>query len=75
MERLGVKKEKVEVISAPIPGHPITLSEARYVVAKLAKDGVQSAILLSSGFHTRRSVGVYRQEGAKLRERIVVAGQ
>ena len=66
MERLGVKKEKVEVISAPIPGHPITLSEARFVVAKLSRDGVRSAILLSNGFHTRRSVGVYRQEGAKV---------
>jgi hypothetical protein len=29
--RLGLKKEKIEIIPAPIPGHPITLSEARFI--------------------------------------------
>jgi hypothetical protein len=71
VKRLGFQREKVEVISAPITGHPITLSEARYVVAKLSRDRVRTAILLSSGFHTRRSVGVYRQEGVPLGLHIV----
>lgn len=66
LEHLGLQKEKVQVISAPIDGHPITLKEARFVVAKLSQDGVRSAILLSEGFHTRRSFGVYRQEGDRV---------
>jgi len=71
LEHLGLEKEKVQVISAPIEGHPITLSEARYVVAKLSQNGVRSAILLSNGFHTRRSVGVYRQEGTHVGLKVV----
>jgi hypothetical protein len=66
LEHLGLEKEKVQVISAPIDGHPITLTEARFVVAKLSQNGVRSAILLSKGFHTRRSFGVYSQEGARV---------
>jgi hypothetical protein len=69
--RLGLKKEKVEIISAPIPGHPITLSEARFVVTKLSREGVRSAILVCEGFHTRRSFAVYKQEGDKLGLHIV----
>jgi hypothetical protein len=68
---LGLKKEKVEIISAPIPGHPITLSEARFVVTKLSREGVRSAILVCEGFHTRRSFAVYKQEGDKLGLHIV----
>jgi hypothetical protein len=66
LERLGLEKEKVQVISAPIDGHPVTLKEARFVVAKLSQDGVRSAILLSEGFHTRRSFGVYSHEGGRV---------
>ena len=62
LEHLGLEKEKVQVISAPIDGHPITLTEARFVVAKLSQNGTRSAILLSEGFHTRRSFWVYRGE-------------
>jgi hypothetical protein len=69
--RLGLKKEQVEIISAPIPGHPITLSEARFVVAKLSQNKVRSAILVGEGFHTRRSFAVYKQEGDKLGLHIV----
>lgn len=71
MERLGLKKDQVEVISVPIPGHPITLSEARFVVAKLSQDKVRSAILVSEGFHARRTFGVYNQEGPRLGLRVV----
>jgi hypothetical protein len=66
LEHLGLEKEEVQVISAPIDGHPITLFEARFVVAKLSENGVRSAILLSKGFHTRRSFGVYSQEGTRV---------
>lgn len=69
--RLGLKKEKVEIISAPIPGHPVTLSEALFVVDKLSKEGLRSAILVAEGFHTRRSFGLYKQEGGKLGIRVV----
>ena len=69
--RLGLKKEKVEIISVPIPGHPITLSEARFVVDRLSKEGVRSAILVSEGFHARRSFSVYNQEGQRLGLRVV----
>jgi hypothetical protein len=69
--RLGLKKEKIEIIPAPIPGHPITLSEARFVVAKLSRNKVRSAILVGEGFHTRRSFAVYKQEGDKLGLHIV----
>lgn len=70
-ERKGVEKGKVEVISASTSGHPVTLSEARFVIARLSRDGVRSAILLANGFHTRRSLAVYRQEGARLGLRVV----
>lgn len=71
LENLGLKKEKVQVISAPIDGHPITLKEARFVVAKVSQGGVRSAILLSEGFHARRSFGVYRQEGDRVELHVI----
>ncbi len=70
LQDMGLDKEKVQVISAPIDGHPITLIEARFVVNKLSQDGIQSAILLSEGFHTRRSFVVYSQEGARVGLRV-----
>lgn len=66
LENQGLEKEKVQVISAPIDGHPITLKEAQFVVARVSKDGARSAILLSEGFHARRSFWVYRQEGNRV---------
>jgi len=71
LEHLGLEREKAQVISAPIDGHPITLAEARFVVAKLSQRGTRSAILLSEGFHTRRSFAVYNQEGTRRGLRIV----
>ncbi len=71
LERLGVGKERVRVISIPISGHPITLTEARSVVAELCRDHVRNAILLSNGFHTLRSVGLYRQEGIPAGLRVI----
>jgi hypothetical protein len=64
--RLGLKGERTSIISVPIAGHPITRSEAILVTDKLHGDGVRSAILLSDGFHTRRSIAAYRQEASRL---------
>jgi hypothetical protein len=69
-EKLGLERGKFQVIVTPIRGHPITLTEARFVMARLSQEGVKSAILLSEGFHTRRSLGVYSQEGARAGIRI-----
>jgi len=63
---LGVKKEQVSVIWVPISGHPITLSEAKFVTDRLYRDGVRSAILFCDGFHTRRSIAAYRREASRL---------
>ncbi len=70
LEARGLTKDQFLVISVPVI-HPITLNEAKLVLAELEKLKVQSAILLSEGFHTRRSIGVYRQEGAKLGMHII----
>ena len=69
--RLGLKEERISVISAPIGGHPITRSEAKFVTDRLHRDGVRSAILLSEGFHTRRSIAAYRQEASGLGIKII----
>jgi hypothetical protein len=63
LKTLGLREEQLEIILVPINDHPITLTEARFVMAVLAKEGVRSAVLVSEGFHTRRSWAVYRQEG------------
>jgi len=65
LERLGLSKERIEVISVPVSGHPVTLKEAQFVVNKLSKDNVKSAVLLCEGFHTLRSFSVYQKEGSK----------
>lgn len=71
LEDMGFKREKVQVISAPIDGHPITLAEARFVANKLSQRGIRKVILLSEGFHTRRSYAVYNQEGSRVGLHIV----
>ena len=71
LDRIGLGKRKLQIIVVPFNGHPVTLNEARFVVTKLSQDGIRSAILLSKGFHTRRSLGVYSQEGARVGLRII----
>jgi uncharacterized SAM-binding protein YcdF (DUF218 family) len=66
MEHAGIEKDKIKVLLTPFDGHPITLREAQFVIERLSGDGIRSAILVSEGFHTRRSLGVYRQEGARV---------
>ncbi len=59
MERLGLKERDFRIIVVPI-NSPITLTEATRVAAAVSKEDVKSAILLASGFHTRRSYLVYQ---------------
>ena len=62
---LGLKEKQLKILIVPINDHPITLTEARFVVGALAKEDFHNAILLSEGFHARRSWSVYRQEGKR----------
>ncbi|HEX2964877.1 MAG TPA: hypothetical protein VHO84_03800, partial [Syntrophorhabdaceae bacterium] len=61
---------KGEVISVPIESHPVTLAEARFVTARLSDRGFSSVILLTKGFHTRRSYTLYKQEGTRYNLRV-----
>jgi hypothetical protein len=63
LEKLGLKPDQYRVLLAPVDGHPITLAEARYVVPLLGKDDIKRGILLTEGFHTRRSLRVYQRLG------------
>lgn len=65
LEDLGLEKDQIKVLKAP-KEHPITLTEARIVLSNLSKTGVRSAVLLSEGFHTRRSYWAYKQVGLPL---------
>lgn len=64
LERSGLKPGQWLVIVTPVM-HPITLTEARFVLTHLAGLKVRSAILVAEGFHTRRSLAVYRREAKK----------
>lgn len=64
---LGLREKQVKIILVPINDHPITLTEARFVLPILAKEGIPGVVLISEGFHTRRSWAVYRQEGERFR--------
>lgn len=66
---LGLKETEFKVLTVPIR-HPITLNEAKVVLRGLSKEKVKSAILLSTGFHTRRSYLVYQNEGLPLQIKI-----
>ncbi len=59
METLGLKEKDFRIIVAHIH-QPITLTAARGAVEAISKEDVKSAILLSPGFHTRRSYLVYQ---------------
>ena len=59
MEALGLRERDFRIIVTHIH-HPITLTEARGAAEAISKENVKSAILLSPGFHTRRSYLVYQ---------------
>ena len=70
LEELGLKKERLRVIEVP-DIHPITFTEAQIVLSHLSGQGVKSAILLSEGFHTRRSFWTYKQVGLPMGIKII----
>jgi uncharacterized SAM-binding protein YcdF (DUF218 family) len=59
LQKLGLKDSDFTVIVTPIR-NPVTLTSARGALKTLAKDGVKKAILVSSGFHMRRSYLIYQ---------------
>jgi hypothetical protein len=61
MEKLGLTQQDFSVVISSAH-HPTTLIVARVVVEALSKEKVKTAILLSHGFHTRRSYLVYQYE-------------
>jgi hypothetical protein len=63
LDQRGLKKDQYRIYLVPINGHPVTLTEARYVVPRLFKAGVHRAFLLCLSFHTRRSFLVYQIQG------------
>lgn len=62
IEALGLKERDFRIIVARIH-HPITLAAARGVMETISKENVKSAVLLSPGFHTRRSYLIYQHAG------------
>jgi hypothetical protein len=56
---LGLKENDFEIIVTRI-NNPVTLTSATGAMGVLSKENVKSAILLSQGFHTRRSYLVYQ---------------
>jgi hypothetical protein len=69
LKNLGLKETEFKVIVVPVR-HPITLKEAEVVLEALSKENIKSAILLSPGFHTRRSFLAYRHIGTPLQIKI-----
>jgi len=59
VQTLGLKEKDFGIVVVPI-SHPNTLTEAEVVLEAISKDHIKSAILLSHGFHTRRSYLVYQ---------------
>jgi hypothetical protein len=58
----GLSEKRFTVMVTPVH-HPITLTEATIVLGALSKEGAKNALLLSNGFHTRRSFLVYQYVG------------
>jgi hypothetical protein len=69
LKDLGLKETDFKIIVVPIR-HPVTLKEAEVVLNVLSKDNIKSAILLSTGFHTRRSYLAYQHVGTPLQIKI-----
>lgn len=69
MENLGLREKDFRIIVTPAQ-HPATLIEAKAVMEALYREDIKSAILLSHGFHTRRSYLVYQYVGLPFRIKI-----
>jgi hypothetical protein len=69
LKNLGLKETEFKVIVVPIR-HPVTLREAEVVLEALSKENIKSAILLSPGFHTRRTYLAYQYVGKPMQIKI-----
>ncbi len=69
LKDMGLKQQEFKVIVAPIR-NPVTLKEAKTVLADLSQDHIQSAILVAPSFHTRRSYLAYQSVGKPLQIKI-----
>jgi len=69
MEALGLKEKDFKIVVTHIHS-PLTLVSAKGVMENISQDNIESAILLSSGFHTRRSYLVYQHVGNSYRIKI-----
>ena len=65
----GLKETDFKIIETPIR-NPVTLTAARVALDALSRENVKSAILLSAGFHTRRSFLAYQFAGIPLQIKI-----
>jgi len=70
-DRFG-RCSQLEIVRTPNT-HPVTLQEASVVLKQLSLQGVHSAIIMTNGFHERRSYLVYKQIGTPLGIRIAPA--
>ena len=69
IKNIGLREKDFKVIVVPIR-NPVTLKEAEAVLNDLSKDNIRSAILVSPGFHTRRSYLTYQHVGMSLQIKI-----
>ena len=69
LKYLGLKEAQFQIIISPIR-YPVTLKEAEVALETLSKENIKSAILLSPGFHTRRSYLAYQYVGIPLQIKI-----
>ncbi len=54
----GLKEEQFKILAVP-KRHPITLTEAQFVLKALEPEKIASAILVALSYHTRRSYMAY----------------
>jgi len=69
LKNLGLKEKDFKVIVVPIR-YPVTVKEAEVVLKTLSEENIKSALLLSPGFHTRRSYLAYQYIGMPLHIKI-----
>lgn len=58
----GLKETDFKIIEVPMR-NPVTLTSARVALDALSRENVKSGILISTGFHTRRSFLAYQFAG------------
>ena len=69
LKDLGLRETQFQIIVTSIR-HPVTLKEAEVALEILSTENIRSAILLSPGFHTRRSFLAYQYVGIPLQIKI-----